>query len=310
MITPDEMPGSDRVARHYDDLDVYYRDIWGEHLHHGLWSTGYETAADAVEQLVHVIAERAGIESGTRVCDVGCGYGGTSRLLATRYQAIVTGLTISEAQYRYAIERTDGSDNPRFLLCNWEHNNFNPESFDAVISIECFSHVADKSGFFREIQRVLRPGGRAVIAVWLAAPNASPWKIRHLLKPICREGRLAGMATADECREMIVASGLSVEQFEDVSVAVRRTWWICARRLCWKLATRLRYLKALFDRRNPNRVFAITLLRILTAYQTGAMQYGLFQIRKSIATAAVGQVRRPESLWESPAARDRQELHR
>ena len=128
MITPDEIPGSDRVARHYDDLDKYYREVWGEHVHHGLWITGHETAAEAVEQLVHVIAERAGIESGMRVCDVGCGYGGTSRLLATRYQALVTGLTISEAQYRYAVERTDGSDNPRFLLCNWEHNKFDPES--------------------------------------------------------------------------------------------------------------------------------------------------------------------------------------
>lgn len=288
MITPDEPPGSESVARHYDDLDVFYRDIWGEHVHHGLWERGGEipkrraaiSSVEAAEQLVHLIAERAGIESGTRVCDVGCGYGATARLLAAQYHALVTGLTVSQAQYRYAVLRNGDDDNPRFLLGCWEHNAFVPESFDVVVSIECFSHVADKIGFFREIQRVLRPGGRAVIAVWLASPGSSRWAVRHLLKPICREGRLAGLATADECRKTIAEAGLCIEQFDDLSRAVRQTWWICARRLCWKVFTQRRYLHALFDRRNSNRVFAITLFRILAAYQTGAMRYGLFQIQK------------------------------
>lgn len=33
------------VAGHYDALDVFYRDLWGERLHHGLWLTGRETPA-------------------------------------------------------------------------------------------------------------------------------------------------------------------------------------------------------------------------------------------------------------------------
>jgi tocopherol O-methyltransferase len=51
---------------------------------------------------------------------------------------------------------------------------------------------------------------------------------------------------------------------------------VCAYRLAGKLATERRYLRHLLDRRASDRVFALTLLRLLTAYRTGSMRYGLF----------------------------------
>jgi hypothetical protein len=39
------------IARHYDSLDYFNRDIWGEHIHHGLWLDGGETPREAAEQL-------------------------------------------------------------------------------------------------------------------------------------------------------------------------------------------------------------------------------------------------------------------
>lgn len=98
MIEPRAPQGRAAVAAHYDDLDRFYRDIWGEHVHHGLWATGRESSDEAVEALVALVAELAEIRPGHRVCDVGCGYGATSRMLAARYGATVTGLTLSEAQ--------------------------------------------------------------------------------------------------------------------------------------------------------------------------------------------------------------------
>ncbi len=48
MIVPSELPSSTDVAEHYDELDWVYREIWGEHVHHGLWLTGVETPETAV----------------------------------------------------------------------------------------------------------------------------------------------------------------------------------------------------------------------------------------------------------------------
>jgi len=282
LITPQVTPGTDGVARHYDDLDQYYRDIWGDHLHHGLWRSGRETAVQAIEQLVDELAAGAGIttESGLRVCDIGCGYGGTSRRLVEKYHAQVIGLTLSTAQYRYAVDETTGRDNPKYLVRDWAENGLEPNSFDAIISIECFSHVADKPEFFREIARVLRPGGRGAMAIWMAAPNASPLAVKWLLEPICREGRLPGMATSDETKAMMADAGLVVDSFEEVSRQVRQTWIICARRLIWRLLTRPHYWRALLNRNFSNRIFVVTLLRITVAYYFGAMQFGLFQFQK------------------------------
>src|SRR5688572_7464291 len=84
------------VASHYDELDPSCRSLWGRDVHPGLWETGRESPEEAVLSMSHRVAERARIAAGQRVCDVGCGYGGTSRLLAQDYGARVTGVTVSK----------------------------------------------------------------------------------------------------------------------------------------------------------------------------------------------------------------------
>ena len=285
MITASREQSVESVGRHYDDLDEYYRDIWGEHVHHGLWRTGKESPERACEELIRLVAAEARVTAGAQVCDVGCGYGGTSRFLAREYAAQMTGLTVSDAQFRYANSQTPG-DNPRYLLRNWEVNGFDENTFDALVSIECVSHVPDKQRYFDEIARTLKPGSRAAIIAWLANEKAKPWEIKHLLIPICTEGRLPSMGSAEDYQQMIANAGLTLVRYEELSRQVRKTWWICARRLVGKLLTSGKYIKALFDPKNGNRVFAITLFRILLAYYTGAMQYGLFVLEKPANTGA------------------------
>lgn len=258
MITPRQMPTVERVGRHYDDLDFYYRDVWGEHIHHGLWWSGRETPAEGCEQLIRLAAEEAGIAEGMLVCDVGCGYGGTARFLAKVYGARVTGVTVSDVQFRYACEQADGADNPRYLLRDWEENLFSQASFDAVISIECLAHMADKQKYFAEIARVLKPGRRAAIFAWLAHPAPRPWEVRCLLEPICTEGCLPGMGSADEYAAMIRSTGMTLVRYQELSRNVRKTWWICARRLLARLCTSPEYVQGLLNTSNTSRVFALS----------------------------------------------------
>ena len=264
----------DAVASHYDELDPYYRSLWGQHVHHGLWETGRESAEEAVLAMSHRVAERARITAGQRVCDVGCGYGGTARLLAEDYGARVTGVTVSKCQYEGALAL--GGDNPTFVLQDWMANEFPSESFDAVIAIESTEHLPDVAHGIQEMARVLVPGGRLVICAWMAGPDPDPWEVRHLLEPICREGCLVGMGNEADYRRWLAGAGLSLESAEDMSRQVRRTWPICIRRTIagfFKDATLRRYL---LQDHGRNRVFAITLMRIWIAYMTGAMRYVIF----------------------------------
>ncbi len=282
MIFPGTAQDGAAVAAHYDDLDVFYRDIWGEHVHHGYWATGRETPEVAVEALIDLVAARLGVGAGQAVCDIGCGYGGTAAYLAARFGAAVTGLTISAAQLAVAQARRDGAvaqarrdgaGSLRFLQADWLDNGLPDACFDLAYAVESSEHMPDKQRFFDEAFRTVKPGGRFVICAWLAEEAPRGWEIRHLLEPICREGRLPGMGTLSDYHAMAAQAGFVRPGAEDISKHVSRTWTICARRVAGRMFTDSRYIRTLLDASKPNRIFALTLFRLIAAYRTGAMRY-------------------------------------
>jgi tocopherol O-methyltransferase len=280
MIHPNAAQSTADVAAHYDDLDDFYRDIWGEHVHHGYWPSNRAPDAQAVEALVQFVAQRLDLSPGQQICDIGCGYGASARYLAAAHGVHVTGLTVSAAQARQAATASPPSPNAAIRHGDWLVNDFAAEVFDHAYAIESSEHMPDKNRFFAEAFRTLKPGGRFVICAWLAAEHPAAWEIKHLLEPICREGRLPSMGTESDYRNMAQAAGFNVTSVDDISAQVSRTWWLCAWRLAARLTTRPAYLRYLLNRANPNRIFAITLFRLLLAYRTKAMRYCVLTIVK------------------------------
>jgi tocopherol O-methyltransferase len=275
------------VAAHYDDLDHFYREIWGEHVHHGLWTDARATPKEAARRLIDVVAGQARVKRGDAVCDVGCGYGGTARVLAREHAASVTALTISKAQHDHARAVDPDGDNPTYLLRDWLENDLADDAFDAVIAIESSEHMADLGAFFAEVARVLRPGGRFVVCAWLTRERPRRWERRWLLDPICREGRLRGMESVAEYHRLARDAGLVPTDFRDVSRQVKRTWPICARRVVAAFLRDPAYRRFLRNG-GPNRIFALTLARIWLAYELGTMRYGILTAVKSDDAAESG----------------------
>ena len=103
---------------------------------------------------------------GSRILDVGCGIGGSARILAKYYDFNVTGITISPAQVKRARELTPSGINCHFQLMDALDLKFEDGSFDAVWSVEAGAHMNDKTKFANEMLRTLRPGGYLALADW------------------------------------------------------------------------------------------------------------------------------------------------
>jgi ubiquinone/menaquinone biosynthesis C-methylase UbiE len=108
------------------------------------------------------LAEKANIYPGQKVLDVGCGIGGPCRMLADEFGAEVVGVDLTKEYIRTAralSELVGLNEKTTFLEANATSLPFEDESFDLVWTQHAQMNIKDKTGFYQEIKRVLRPGG-------------------------------------------------------------------------------------------------------------------------------------------------------
>ena len=164
---------SDSVANAYDQWteDGILEFYWGEHIHLGHYGSPprRKNFIAAKIDFVHEMVSWGGLDRlprGTTVLDVGCGIGGSSRILARDYGFDVTGVTISPQQVERARELTPEGVDAKFQLDDAMALSFPDASFDVVWSVEAGPHMPDKAVFAKELIRVLKPGGILVVADW------------------------------------------------------------------------------------------------------------------------------------------------
>jgi MPBQ/MSBQ methyltransferase len=173
LLTARQYQSSESVANSYDQWteDGILEFYWGEHIHLGHYGSPPQRQdfLTAKADFVHEMARWGGLDKlppGTTVLDVGCGIGGSSRILAREYGFAVTGITISPQQVKRAQELTPEDVTAQFAVDDAMALSFPDRSFDVVWSIEAGPHMPDKAVFARELLRVLKPGGILVVADW------------------------------------------------------------------------------------------------------------------------------------------------
>lgn len=157
-----------------------------------------------------LILELLGDVSSCRVLDVGCGDGELAVELAKR-GAIVTGIDTSAAMIAAAKDRAKRHNvSVTFEAEAAEHLPFAAEHFDVVTVITVLCFVDDPNPVFREIARVLRPGGRLVVG---ELGKWSTWAAGRRIRALLGSGlwRLARFRTVGELRTCAERAGLTVE---------------------------------------------------------------------------------------------------
>lgn len=278
MIESTSLETAETIAGHYNELDDFYREIWGHHVHHGFWKTGRETPEEATIHLIDYLLRDLDFTSGMKICDIGCGYGATARYLADKFNAHVTGLSVSEKQLQFAHSHYRYSSVELFCR-DWLKNGLPSSSFDLAISIESSEHMPDLGTFFKESFRVLKPRGSLKVCAWLSKINPSSFELTHFLEPICTEGRLH-LGNENEYRDLMKEAGFKHVRFEEITDNVKRTWTVCLERCLKKFLTDPKYVSYMLKKGGENKKFLLSLLRIRLAYEKRCMLYGIFSAEK------------------------------
>jgi len=140
-----------------DVVTAYERDTWNRCANDYI-----DTFAGITGETVPLLIESAGIGAGSQVLEIGSGPGHVADMLV-QAGASVTGVDFSADMVDVAQSSFPGIT---FQQADAEELPFEAESFDAVVANFVVHHLARPETVFREINRVLKPGGRFVFAVW------------------------------------------------------------------------------------------------------------------------------------------------
>ncbi|MDW3682478.1 class I SAM-dependent methyltransferase [Cupriavidus sp. CV2] len=172
------------------------------------------------------LAELAGITADMSVLDVGSGIGGPARVLAATRGCRVTGIDLSEPfvdAARYLTQRTGQSEQVSFRTASALELPFDDSRFDVVLLQHVAMNIADRAPLYREIRRVLKPGGK--FATFDVVANGS-----ELLYPVpwARTPATSFLLTAEATHEAIEKAAFRTLAWQDDTEAAKA--WITQRR--------------------------------------------------------------------------------
>jgi ubiquinone/menaquinone biosynthesis C-methylase UbiE len=173
------------------------------------------------------LATLAGIDGTSRVLDVGSGIGGPARYLAESLGCRVVGVDLTAEYCRVAealTARVGLADKVEFRTANALDLPFGDGEFDVAWTQHVAMNIADRSRLYREMARVLKPGGKLAFYDAVAMPGAEPL----FPVPWARDPSTSFLIDAEATRAVLEKSGFTVRVWRDVTPEARQ--WFAALR--------------------------------------------------------------------------------
>lgn len=177
--------------QHYEVPAEFFAQVMGKHMKYssGLWDPTTLTLDDAEAAMLRLTCERALVEDGMEILDLGCGWGSLSLWIAATNPACrILAVSNSEPQRRWIREQCEKRGIGNIEVITADINEFATERrFDRVISIEMFEHMRNYEALMGKIAGWLKPGGKLFVHLFahrrFAYPfedqGADDWLARH-----------------------------------------------------------------------------------------------------------------------------------
>ncbi len=218
--------------RHHYDLGNDFYSLWLDEsmtYSSAVFTTGQESLEAAQEAKYAAMVDRMGVQPGDHVLEIGCGWGGFAEYAAAKRGLNVTGLTISQAQYDYAVARMDRLGLAEQVEIRMQDYRDTQGQFDGIASIEMFEAVGEKywPRYFEAVKERLKPGAQAVIQIIMVSDARFEAYRNHVdfIQKYIFPGGMLGAPTP--VREVAAAQGLDFlasHDFADSYSETLRRW--------------------------------------------------------------------------------------
>jgi len=216
------------IATFWNKTSDAWRAIWGPHLHHGYYETNKKLSPlEAQEILIEKLAGMLNIQQYDKILDAGCGMGGSSIYLAKKYQAAITGITLSHRQAEIAAKQAE-QENVKSVVFKIEDAlslaSLENNSFDIVWSLESCEQFYDKELFFKQAFRVLKPGGKFMLATWCSDRDEYQDDLAEKYQKLCLAFDLPYMPSIQHYRSLFEKQNFKLAESADWAPQVGKSW--------------------------------------------------------------------------------------
>lgn len=274
------------IIKYYDETRLDYRVLWlnrkNRAVHFGYYEDGIVSHAQALENLNRVLADTVCIGGTDHVLDAGCGQGGSSVWLAENRGCQVDGITLVPHQVAIASREATkrGLDKKvAFSVGDYCRTSFPDNSFSVVWACESLCHTRQKIEFYNEAMRVLKPGGRLIIAEYIRDRRPMKTDEEHLLAQWLNKWSIQDIDTREEHLKHMKLSGFIDTSVSDITTNVapslRRLYKISE-----KLLTLGKVLQMVGLRNKVNHGNHVGSINHYLALEKGLWFYGIISAQK------------------------------
>jgi sarcosine/dimethylglycine N-methyltransferase len=219
MTMAQNYSGAVATAREYynsSDADTFYHRVWGgEDIHIGLYESDEEPIFDASRRTVaHMGDLLAEPGPDAHILDMGAGYGGSARYLASTFGCRVVALNLSEVENERNRELNRAHHLDRLVEVvdgSFESVPYPDASFDVVWSQDAILHSGNRRQVIREAARLLKPGGVFIFTDPMQTDDCP----EGVLEPILARIHLDTLGSPAFYREACAEEGLEELGFEE-----------------------------------------------------------------------------------------------